>query len=307
MCARRQTSAMSKSFLCCDRPFCRSIVVMCRGGEVTWSSVVWDEAVWRHLAEYYSSTSLYHKVKLCTTTYYSSTTPVLQTTTPVLLCTTENYSSTTLYYKVLPQYYSVLQSITQVLVCTTKYYSSTTSSSHMKHHLPCAEQNWLLSNITKYCACHAKWISWLIRGTYATSVPMRGATRVILQTHQVLRLPRNSDLQISAETLWIASANIKRLWPWSERGIVISHPPLRWPYSSDLRRDFRLQNTRVHGPAISQNFTKCGACHAKWHNNYSLGIYSLSIYSLLASILYWHLFSKHLFSFGIYSLLASSL
>ena len=46
--------------------------------------------------------------------YYS----VLQSTTPVLLCTTKYYSSTTLYYKVL--------STTPVLLCTTKYYSSTT-------------------------------------------------------------------------------------------------------------------------------------------------------------------------------------
>ena len=41
-------------------------------------------------------------------------------TTPVLLCTTKNYSSTTLYYKVLLQYYSVLQSTTPVLLCTTQ-------------------------------------------------------------------------------------------------------------------------------------------------------------------------------------------
>ena len=51
-------------------------------------------------------------------------------TTPVLLYTTKKYNvllqRTTLYYKVLRQYYSVLQSTTPVLLCTTKYYSSTT-------------------------------------------------------------------------------------------------------------------------------------------------------------------------------------
>ena len=51
---------------------------------------------------------------------------VLQSITPVLLCTTKYYSSTTLYYKVLLQYYSVLQSTTPGLHCTTKYYPSTT-------------------------------------------------------------------------------------------------------------------------------------------------------------------------------------
>ena len=49
-----------------------------------------------------------------------------RSSTPVLLCTTKYYSSITLYYKVLLQYYSVLQSTTPVLLCTTKYYSSTT-------------------------------------------------------------------------------------------------------------------------------------------------------------------------------------
>ena len=34
---------------------------------------------------------------------------------------------TTKFWKVLPQYYSVLQSTTPVLLCTAKYYSSTTS------------------------------------------------------------------------------------------------------------------------------------------------------------------------------------
>ena len=35
MCARRPTSAMPKPFLCCERAFCCSMVVMCRGGDLT--------------------------------------------------------------------------------------------------------------------------------------------------------------------------------------------------------------------------------------------------------------------------------
>ena len=125
--------------------------------------------------------------------YYS----VLQSTTPVLLCTTQCYSSTTLYYKALLRYYSVLQSTTPVLICTTKYLhtwhviynarsnksqlptSATTapatqndsrdqSATHLKRYLQCAEQQVASSNITKYCACHAKWLSWLILVTYET-------------------------------------------------------------------------------------------------------------------------------------------
>ena len=51
--------------------------------------------------KYYSSTTLYYKVLL---QYFS----VLQSTTPVLLCTTKYYSSTNLYYKVVLRYYFVL-------------------------------------------------------------------------------------------------------------------------------------------------------------------------------------------------------
>ena len=35
MCASRPTSAMPKPFLCCERAFCCSMVVMCRGGDLT--------------------------------------------------------------------------------------------------------------------------------------------------------------------------------------------------------------------------------------------------------------------------------
>ncbi len=35
MRARRPTSAMPKPFLCCERAFCCSMVLMCRGGDLT--------------------------------------------------------------------------------------------------------------------------------------------------------------------------------------------------------------------------------------------------------------------------------
>ena len=122
MRARRPTSAMPKPFLCCERAFCRSMVVMfcalkwsvlmswclLRGQVMWWSRhlircdglccVISRDAMRCHGEElYYSSTTLYYKVLL---QYY----PVLQSTTPVLPCTTKYYSSTNLYYKVLLQY-----------------------------------------------------------------------------------------------------------------------------------------------------------------------------------------------------------
>ena len=203
------------------------------------------------------------------------------------------------------------------------------------------------SNFTKYCACHAKCISWLIRVTYETSFRMRGASKVNLEPHQILRLPRKMNLMIdprliwnvisnaqskqsqpptsantapatqneshdesashmkrhlqcaehaqsatnltkycacheickfktSAETPWIASANRKTIRRQSDDNPTtirsenrISHPPLRRPYSSDLEHDFVLKNTTFRAPAISQNVTKCCACHEKSHSNFT--------------------------------------
>ena len=173
---------------------------------------------------YYTVLLLYYKVLLCTTKYYSSTTLYYSSTTryyKVPLRTTQYYKvllqyysvlqSTTPYYTVKLQYYSVLQSTTPVLLCTTKYYSSTTlyykellrtEKSYMKCHLHCPEQQVSLSNLTKYCACHEKLLSWLILVTYETSFSMRGATSVIVQCHQMLRLPRKMTVQNLKEICW---------------------------------------------------------------------------------------------------------
>ena len=165
MCARRPTSAMPKPFLCCERAFCCSMVVMwpvlmhvmsfdvvVMSFDAMWllvlCHVTWCNAMscdvrscdvpcnghvvclkWFSDNVVIQSTILYYKVLLCTTKYYSSTTlyyKVLLQYYSVLHSTTAYYSSTTLYYKVLLQYYSVLQSTTPVLLCTTTYYSSTT-------------------------------------------------------------------------------------------------------------------------------------------------------------------------------------
>ena len=207
MCARWPTIAMSKLFFGFERSFCRCMAVMsCALGwcvcdltcfQVMWLVVRWFVVLLRYYSvlqrttTYYSSTTpTYYSVLqrttpglLCTTKYYSNTTPYYE----VLLCTAKYYasttkyrSSTTLYYKGLRQYYSVLQS-------TTTHYSGTT----LKRHLQCVEQVEAPSNLTKYCACHAKWTSSMICVTCETSFPMRGESEVTWQPHQILRLPRN--------------------------------------------------------------------------------------------------------------------
>ena len=89
------------------------------------------------------------------------------------------------------------------------------SASHMKRHLQCAEQQASTSNLTKYCACHAKGVSWLICITYETSFTMRGGTGINLQPHQILRLPRKMNLMIDPHHIWnvIYNARSKRHHP----------------------------------------------------------------------------------------------
>ena len=85
------------------------------------------------------------------------------------------------------------------------------SARHMKRHFHCAEQVKSPSNITKYCACHAKWMSSLICVTYETSFPMRGASKVTLQPHQIVRLPRNLKAPDFSANSLNASANRKTI------------------------------------------------------------------------------------------------
>ena len=230
--------------------------------------------------KYYSRTTLYYKVLL---QYYSA----LQSTTPVLLCTTKYYSTTT----------PVLQSTTPVLLCTTKYYSwlildvwnviynarnnkshpptspntapamqnesHDWSASHMKRHLQCAEQQESSSNFTKYCACHAKWISWLIRITYERSFTMRGATRVILQLHQILRLPRKMNLMIDPHHIWNVIYNArsnKSHPPTSPNTAPATQNESHAEFSSHMKRYLQCAERE----ATSSNLTKYCACHEKW-------------------------------------------
>ena len=245
MCARRPTSAMPKPFLCCERAFCCSMVVMCRG--VRWSNQG-TTPVLLCTAKYYSSTTLYCKVLL---QYYYT---VLQRTTPVLLCTTKYYSvlqSTTLYYKVLLQYYSVLQSTTPVLLCSTKYYSSTTL------------YYTVLQRATPVLHCTTKQHSWLMSVAYETSFTMRGATGVILQRHEILHLPRKMTVMIDPRHIWNVIYNER-----SNRNHNPSSPNTapatqnechQWS-ASHMKRHFQCAE-QVKSPFKLTNYC---ACHAKW-------------------------------------------
>ena len=103
--------------------------------------------------------------------------------------------------------------------------------SHMKRYLQCAEQQVSLSKLTKCCACHEKWISSLILFPHETLFTMRGAKSVIVQTHQILRLPRKMTVQNLKEICWKrmkrhfqCAADPRMIRPWSDHETVSPQP-----------------------------------------------------------------------------------
>ena len=162
-----------------------------------------------------------------------------------------------------------------------------------------------LSKLTKYCACHEKWISWLILVTHETLFTMRGATSVTVQTHQMLRLPRKMNLIIDPLHTWNVIYNArsnkchcpnspntapatKNDRPESQRNLLKTdetsfpmrgrseHDPsmIRECLATEVtfhahHEHFVLKNTTFRAPAIIPNFTEYCACHEKWHLNFT--------------------------------------
>ena len=104
----------------------------------------------------------------------------------------------------------------------------------MKRHLQCGEQQVSSTNVTKYCACHEKWLASLILMTYQTSFTMRRATRLTLQPHQILRLPRKMTCIIDPMMTCQTSCTMRRA-----TGLTLQpHQILRLP------RQIAFQNLR---------------------------------------------------------------
>ena len=151
------------------------------------------------------------------------------------------------------------------------------SSSHMERHLQCAEEQASPANLTKYCACHAKWLSCLIFVTYGTSFTMRGATGITLQPHQILRLPRKTALQNLSEILrerlkrqFQCAAHSTMIRPWSEHDPTMNSSSRTRLFAEvtfcSSETHFVLKITTFRAPAIYPNFTKYCACHENWHS-----------------------------------------
>ena len=140
------------------------------------------------------------------------------------------------------------------------------SASHMKRHLQCAEQQSTPSNLTKYCACHAKWISWLMHITFEASFTMRGATGINFQPHQILRLPRKIALPNLREIYW------KQLkWHFqcaTDPSMIREHPTMIRPWSDPENAKLnppRSQGYFSHSPGADYNVSRSGY-HSKFHH-----------------------------------------
>ena len=120
---------------------------------------------------------------------------------------------------------------TKYCACHEKWHHGS-SSSHIKPHLQCAEQQVSPSNLTKYCTCHAKRLTFWVLITYETSFPMREATGVTIQPHQILRLPRKmtlQDLKKISKNRWNVISNAGTIRAWSENDPRMIRPWKRKP------------------------------------------------------------------------------
>ena len=121
------------------------------------------------------------------------------------------------------------------------------------------------SKITKYCACHAKWLSWLMSVTHDTSFTMRGATDLILQHHQMLRLPRKMTRIIYPRDIWNVIYNArsnKHHPPTSPNAAPATKNDAHHWLSSHMKRHLQCAEQQ----ASPSNLTKYCACHAKLHS-----------------------------------------
>ena len=132
----------------------------------------------------------------------------------------------------------------------------------MKHHFQCAEQVKSPSNLTKCCACHTKSTWPVICGTYETSFPMRGASKVTLQPHQMLRLPHKINVTSDLRHIWnvIPNARSKQRHPATS--------PNTTPATQNASHQWSASHMKRHFQCVEQvkspcNLTNYCACHTK--------------------------------------------
>ena len=122
----------------------------------------------------------------------------------------------------------------------------------MKRHLQCAEQAKSASNLTKYCACHEKWISWLIRVAWNVIYNARSKHSQPLTSRNTAPATKSVTSRFQRKLRELLPPIERRfeqipkiIRRWSDHEIVISHPPLRRPYSSHLVNAFCMEKYNI--------------------------------------------------------------
>ena len=120
-------------------------------------------------------------------------------------------------------------------------------------------------DFTKYCACHKKWLSWVMSVTFETSFTMRGATGLILQRHQILHLPRKMTLMSDVRHIWNVIYNAR-----SNKSRPPTSPNAA-PATKNDTHDWSSWHMKRHLQCAEQqaspsNLTKYCACHAKLYS-----------------------------------------
>ena len=147
----------------------------------------------------------------------------------------------------------------------------------MKPHLQCAEQQVSRSNLTKYCACHAERLAYLVFITYETSFTMRGATAVTIQLHQIYRACHakwhGKISKKMSKNRWNVISNAGTIREWSENDPTMIRAWKRKPQPAspprllfDLTTSIFYCKIQRFAPNLAlQTFTKYCACHEKKH------------------------------------------
>ena len=144
----------------------------------------------------------------------------------------------------------------------TKYDADDWCPSHTKRYSQCAEQQASASNLAKYCACHAKWLSWLMSVTYETVFTMRGATGLSLQPHQILRLPRQMTLMTDVRHRWnvIYNARSNRCDPATSPNTAPAtqndNPKSKRNSLKTVEAPFTMRGRFEHDPNMMRTWTR---------------------------------------------------
>ena len=121
----------------------------------------------------------------------------------------------------------------------------------MKPHLQCAEQQVSRSNLTKYCACHAKWLAYSVRITYKTSYQtLRQPRRKthILSLHHMSRSNLTKYCTCHAKLYCKFSHKI-----FENRWDAYRNPPRKWGYFSTSPQTFFILKYKISRPILQTN------------------------------------------------------